>query len=153
MSEVLPADLARLRSEYAHCFGCGPDNPMGLRLDGFERDGNTVRAGFVPRPEYRGFSDILHGGIVATALDEILAWTAILVADTMVVTGKLELRYRQPAPADATYLLEGTLLESRGKRFVLHGDCRVGDTVIAEADGLFLAAGAVTPTRDGVSSS
>jgi acyl-coenzyme A thioesterase PaaI-like protein len=151
MTEASPTELARLRREYAHCFGCGPDNPLGLRLDGFERDGDTVRAEFVPRSEYRGFSDILHGGIIATALDEILAWTAILVENTMVVTGKLELRYRKPAPADATYLLEGTLLESQGRRLVIGGTCRVGETLIAEATGLFIAAGVVAsaePTGD-----
>jgi acyl-coenzyme A thioesterase PaaI-like protein len=149
VSDPVPADLAGLRSEYAHCFGCGPDNPIGLHIDGFERDGATVRAGFVPRGHYRGFADILHGGIVATALDEILAWTAILVANTMVVTAKLDIRYRKPAPANGAYGLEGTLLETRGKRLILEGRCRVGETVIAEAHGLFIATGLVAPDRSG----
>ena len=143
-------DLDALRAEYAHCFGCGPDNPMGLHLHGFVRDGSTVRAAFTPRPEYRGFADMLHGGVVATALDEILAWTAILLAETMVVTGKLELRYRKPAPADGSYVLEGTLIEQRGRRLKLEGVCRIGDTVIAEASGLFLATGsAISSGADG----
>jgi len=33
----------------------------------------TVEAWFTPRPDYRGFVGSLHGGVAATALDEILA--------------------------------------------------------------------------------
>lgn len=146
MPELADGDIDAMRAEYAHCFGCGPDNPMGLRLRDFVRDESTVSAIFVPRPEYRGFAEILHGGVIATALDEILAWTAILVANTMVVTGRLDVRFRKPAPADATYRLEGALIERRGKRLILEGSCRRDDAPVATARGLFLASGAVVPT-------
>lgn len=132
-----------VRADYGHCFGCGPDNQMGLQVDGFTREGNTVRASFQPRDEYRGFHDVLHGGVIATALDEILAWTAILVTGSMAVTAKLDLKFRSPAPADAEYELVGTLLEERGRRLVLEARCSVGDTVIAEADALFLTTSSV----------
>ena len=137
--------LETLRAEYAHCFGCGRDNPIGLCLDDFVRNGQTVTTEFTPRPEYKGFADVLHGGIVATALDEILAWTAILVAETMAVTAKMDLRFRSAAPADATYRLTGTLVERRGRRLVMRADCRVGETIVADADSLFVA----TETVDG----
>jgi len=130
--------LEAVQSEYGHCFGCGPDNPIGLHINGFARDGDTVAAAFHPREDFRGFHGILHGGVVATALDEILAWTSILVVGFMAVTAKLELRFRNEAPADREYGLRGTLLEKRGRRLVLEADCRVGDVVIAEAKGLFL---------------
>lgn len=138
---VDPGRMTAIRSAYAHCFGCGPDNPIGLHIDGFEHEGDTVRARFRPRHDYRGFHDILHGGIVATALDEILAWTSILVAGTMAVTATMELRFRNPAPADADYLLEGRLIEERGRRLVLQAVCRLhpSGVIVAEAGALFLA--------------
>jgi acyl-coenzyme A thioesterase PaaI-like protein len=139
MRPVDPATLAAVRAEFGHCFGCGPDNPFGLRIDRFERNETSVRAWFTPRTDYRGFHGILHGGIVATALDEILAWTAILVGGVSAVTAKLELRYRSPAPADGAYELIGRLADHRGRRLVLDGECRVDERVIAEASGLFLA--------------
>ena len=139
MTAVDPDRLAAVRADYAHCFGCGLDNDAGLRIDGFERDGTTVAARFRPGAQHRGFQGVLHGGIVATALDEILAWTAILVARTMAVTATLDLKYRAPAPGDATYRLEGTLVEQRGRRLVLFGHCSIDATRIAEARGLFLA--------------
>lgn len=140
--------LEALRAEYAHCFGCGRDNPIGLCLDDFVQNGQTVTTAFTPRADYKGFAGVLHGGIVATALDEILAWTAILVADTMAVTAKMDLRFRNAAPADATYLVTGTLVEQRGRRLLMTADCQVGDIVIADAEALFVA----TQTVDGAAS-
>ncbi len=127
-----------VRSEYGHCFGCGPDNPMGLHVGGFARDGDIVTASFRPRDEFRGFHDILHGGVIATALDEILAWTSILVVGHMAVTAKLELRFRNAAPAGVDYQLEGRLVERRGRRLVMTATCWAGADVIAEANALFL---------------
>lgn len=131
--------LSTVRREYSHCFGCGLDNAIGLQVDGFEQDGDMITARFTPRDEYRGFHDILHGGIVATALDETLAWTAILVAGSMAVTATMEMKYRKPAPADAQYVLRGRLVEQRGKRLVLEASCEARDVLIAEAKALFLA--------------
>ncbi len=131
--------VERVKQQYEGCFGCGRANAIGLHLDGFEASGTAIRATFTPRDEYRGFDGILHGGIVASALDEVLGWTAILVEGVMAVTAKLELRYRNPAPAIGTYTLEGRVSERRGKRLILEGTCAVGNTTIAEATGIFLA--------------
>jgi len=135
----LPERISAIRAEYDHCFGCGPNNPIGLQLDSFKLSSNTVKAVFIPREHYHGFSDLLHGGIVATGLDEIMAWTAILVENVMVMTGTLDLRYRKPARVDATFVLEGELIERRGRRLRLTGRMLDGSTTVAEASGLFLA--------------
>ena len=137
----LPDTIAAIRAEYDHCFGCGENNPIGLHLDSFTRDENQITAMFIPRVDYHGFADLLHGGIVAAALDEVMAWTAILVVEVMVMTGTLDLRYRQPAKVDATFTLKGELLERRGRRLRLQSRMLDQETVVAEASGLFLAIG------------
>ena len=137
-SEITGTEIAERRRGYELCFGCGPNNPIGLQLDDFRVVDDTVIADFTPRPDYQGFGGVLHGGVLATALDEILAWSAILLADSPAVTAKLELRYRNPAPANATYRLTGTVVEDRGRRMKLRGTCHVDDRLIAEADGVFL---------------
>ncbi|MEA2001997.1 MAG: PaaI family thioesterase [Actinomycetota bacterium] len=134
----LSDQIAAVRADYDHCFGCGVNNPIGLRLDDFEQVDNTVRAVFVPRQDFHGFSDLLHGGIVAAGLDEIMGWTAILVENVMVMTGTLDLRYRKPAPVDTTFTLEGELVERRSRRLRLSGRMLDGETVVAEATGMFL---------------
>lgn len=130
---------AALRVLYNDCFGCGLENPIGLHLDEFQIEDGSLTARFRPRPEYRGFSGILHGGIIATLLDETMAWSAMLLEGTFVVTAKLELKYRKPAPADGEYQVRGRVVERRGKRLRLESHAIIGTTVIAQGAGLFLA--------------
>jgi len=129
------------KAGYEACFGCGAQNAIGIHIEGFERIDGGFGATFAPLPDHRGFEGLLHGGIVATALDEMLAWTATLEEDVFVFTGKLELRYRNPASPDERYRLRGFLDERRGRRLLLHGDCRndAGEVVV-EASGLYLVA-------------
>jgi acyl-coenzyme A thioesterase PaaI-like protein len=136
----LDARVTAKKADYEACFGCGSRNPIGIHIAGFEAIEGGYESSFTPLPEHRGFEGVLHGGIVATALDEMLAWTATLEEDTFVFTGKLELRFRSPAPSDGSYRLRGFLDERRGRRLLLHGDCRTeAGTVVAEAAGLYLA--------------
>lgn len=137
---------AALRAAYDDCFGCGLNNPLGLHLDDFAIDDNELVAAFTPRPEFRGFAGVLHGGILASVLDETLAWTAMMLADTFVVTASLEIKYRKPAPTGDRYELRGRIEEQRGRRLRLSGTASVADVTIAEATGLFLATEAIPDT-------
>jgi acyl-coenzyme A thioesterase PaaI-like protein len=62
--DVLPAGARQ-------CFACGDDNRIGLHLDDIRREGEEVHATLRPRPEYQSYPGLLHGGISATALDEV----------------------------------------------------------------------------------
>lgn len=137
-TETLAEKVSRSKADYTGCFGCGLGNPIGLQIDDFTVSGSTVTAVFEPRHDYRGLTGVLHGGVVATAMDEIPVWTGILTESVLCVTAKLDLRYRQPAPVDVTYTLEGHLDERRGKRVLISGEAISDDTVVAEASGLFL---------------
>ncbi len=141
----IPDDrIAEFRSLYADCYACGLSNPIGLHLDGFQRLSDTeIGATFEPRAEHRGTVGSLHGGVIAAALDEICAWTAVLLADTLAVTATLDLRFRRPGDTAGKYTLTGTLGESSGRRLRIHGALSRDDTVVAEGHGLFLATDSV----------
>jgi acyl-coenzyme A thioesterase PaaI-like protein len=68
-----------------NCFGCGADNPRGLRLKSFE-DGDEVVARWTPGPDQCSYPGYLNGGITATLLDCHAAWAAF--ADECRTTGK-----------------------------------------------------------------
>jgi acyl-coenzyme A thioesterase PaaI-like protein len=136
---------AALRLQYNDCFGCGLANPIGLHLDGFVAAHDELRASFTPRPEYCGFSGVLHGGILAALLDETLAWTAMLLEGTFVVTANLELKFRNPAPTAAAYEVHGKVMERRGRRLRLAGSVRTDEKIVADAAGLFVATDPVVP--------
>ena len=78
-----------------NCFGCGPNNPVGLKLD-FRESDNEVIATWHPDLNYQGYHDVLHGGIIATLLDEVAAWLIYVKLDTAGVTSELRVRYIKP---------------------------------------------------------
>lgn len=135
-----PEGIAAMRARYDRCFGCGAGNPIGLHLDGFVVEGDEVSATFDPRPEYEGFASTLHGGVIATALDEASAWSAMLTEGVLVFTARLEIRYRSPAPADARYTVRGVVRERRGRRLMVDARMEGADTTVATSSGLFVVA-------------
>jgi len=133
-------DIETIRSRYDRCFGCGGANALGLQLDDFRQEGETVVAPFSPRAEYAGFAGTLHGGIVATALDEISAWSAMYTHHVLVFTATLAIRYRRTADADASFTMRGTVLERRGRRLKIAGEMLRDGKIVAQSDGLFVVA-------------
>ena len=76
------------------CFACGQKNPIGLKL-AFRFDGEDYVTDFEVRPEYQGWAGIVHGGLLATALDETMA-RLLWEKDLNAITGRLTVRYHKP---------------------------------------------------------
>src|SRR5439155_11595094 len=78
------------------CFGCGALNEEGLQLEFQPPDSDgVVRVRFAVPQRFQSWSGIVHGGLIALMLDEAVGWAA-WHAGKPGVTGKLEVRYRQP---------------------------------------------------------
>lgn len=76
------------------CFGCGPANPVGLKLT-FERQADTVVSTFVPTDTMEGWPGRLHSGILYTAMVEVANWTVHGLLDRLgfpIHTSALDLR-------------------------------------------------------------
>lgn len=81
--------------EFPQCFVCGADNEVGLHVR-FERDGQSgCRAEYVAAADHVGWPNLMHGGLLFTLMDEAVAW-AVCYAGLRGVTGKAEVRFRQP---------------------------------------------------------
>ncbi|HON18574.1 MAG TPA: PaaI family thioesterase [Salinivirgaceae bacterium] len=78
-----------------YCFGCSSKNPIGLKLS-FSETESGLKSIWQPTIEFSGYSNILHGGIQSTLLDEIAAWTIYIKLDTAGVTSKLEIEFLKP---------------------------------------------------------
>ena len=76
------------------CFGCGRQNPIGLKMTFFE-DANGVWSPWTPAREHQGYEGIVHGGLITTVLDEVMGW-AIYVRKLWAVTGTINVRFRKP---------------------------------------------------------
>jgi acyl-coenzyme A thioesterase PaaI-like protein len=76
------------------CFACGQKNPIGLKL-AFRFEGEDYVTDFEVRPEYQGWAGLVHGGLLATALDEAMA-RLLWEKDLNAITGRLTVRYHKP---------------------------------------------------------
>jgi len=120
------------------CFACGPDNASGMQLR-FDYGDGIARSRFVAQRRFAGWTTIIHGGIMATLLDEAMAHAAI-AAGVRAVTARLEVRFRKAAPIDEPLLLEGRLEGRRGRLLTLVATVSGEDgTVYAEGVGRFVA--------------
>lgn len=121
-----------------HCFVCGVENKTGLGLKFFEiGDGRVVAEPCLP-DSYQGYPGVVHGGIVASMLDEI-AGRAAMIGDHnhFRLTAKLNIRYRKPVPVGETIRLEGWVVEDRGRLATAHAEIRLSDgTKAAEAEAV-----------------
>lgn len=145
----MPDDIAGLvdavRRHYDDgCFACGRDNPIGLHLDEFDLDDGEVSARFVPRPEFRGAGTSLHGGVAATALDEMLVWAGILAEGVLTVTGNMELRFRRPVEVGEPIVVSARVEDRSGRRLRMSGRLSVDDETRVEASGLYLVSAEVS---------
>ena len=92
--DVLPAGAR-------HCFACGDANPIGMHLNDIRREGDQVLATLHPRPEFQSYPGVLHGGLSATALDEVMGYASILLAGIWAATATMDVRYRAQVPYTA----------------------------------------------------
>jgi acyl-coenzyme A thioesterase PaaI-like protein len=129
-------------TDYQRCFVCGQHNPYGLHLV-FRLENNSIVADFQPREEHQGFPGIIHGGIVASILDEALGRTSILAErPEWTMTGRLEVRYRRYVPYGQVLRVRAFLGTQRRKMLQATGMLTLADdenTILAEAQGTFLA--------------
>jgi acyl-coenzyme A thioesterase PaaI-like protein len=132
-----------------HCFCCGTDNPNGLRLS-IEHDAATgaVWTECAVPEHYQGYRRTVHGGLLATLLDELMAHAALRVARGHAATARLEVAFRRPAPVGERLRVEAVVDKVSGRRiqtrgWILDG----GGERLAEATGLFLAVDAGSGAR------
>ncbi len=121
------------------CYVCGESNPLGLQLR-FETDGRIVHARFTPRAEHNGFKGIVHGGIIATALDEILSWVCAIHAQRFAFCAELNVRYLNPMPTGGEVHLRAELVADRkGRLFEARAAAQDGGgKIFAEATGKYI---------------
>ena len=119
------------------CFVCGRENPCGLKLDFFQIEGR-VETTFTAGPEHQGWPGFIHGGILFAVLDETIGRVGFTL-DAYLMSGRVEIRYRQPAPIGARLRVIGTLVRDRGRALELQGFAQLEDgTIVAEVSGLYM---------------
>src|SRR4051812_23994990 len=105
------------------CFVCGESNPAGLNLR-FETDGKIIQARFVPRSEHVGFKTTVHGGLIATILDETMVWACAVQTKRFAFCAELNVRFLNPLRPGQQTLLVGELVADRKRLFQAKAEVR-----------------------------
>ncbi|MCM1035263.1 MAG: PaaI family thioesterase [Paludibacter sp.] len=82
-----------IHTEGYNCFGCSPDNPLGMHMH-FYQDGEDIVSIWLPTQNHQSWINTLHGGVQAVLLDEICGWVIFAEMHTSGVTAKMDIRYK-----------------------------------------------------------
>jgi len=117
-------------------FGCGENNPIGLKLV-FTWDGEIARTEFTPDKFHQGWSRIVHGGILSCLLDEVMS-SAIRYKGMNCLTTEMAVKFRRPARVEEP-LVATASVTSHNKRLVkTKGQIILPDgTLIAEGTAIW----------------
>ena len=132
--------IPRLEIAPHHCFACGTLNETGLRLElHVERGRSWTELTYDAR--FQGWDGIAHGGILATILDEVMAW-ALVGDDQWGLTARLAIDFKRPVTVGQELRAEGWVTRSRRRivdtgGHVLDG---VSGQALVIATGVYLAA-------------
>jgi acyl-coenzyme A thioesterase PaaI-like protein len=122
------------------CFACGVDNPIGLRID-FTLQDEAVTAQFTPNENHVGYENTVHGGIIYSALDDVMA-NCLYLQDIKAHTARCEIRYRKALQVGQTIKLKGWIETRKRRLVVLKGEARLadGDMLVADCEASFMLA-------------
>ncbi len=125
------------------CFGCGRNNPIGLKLS-FKWDGKKVITEFTPNKLHQGWADVIHGGIITTVLDEAMAYAAgyegiKCITATMLTRFKHPLSVGEPTIVTASVTKNARrFIETEAKMTLMDGtliaECTATQFVVSETN-------------------
>ncbi len=118
------------------CFACGLENPVGLHLHFYDNGLDEVVSDFTIADHHQGYPGLAQGGIVAAILDEVGGRT-VMIGDPLrfFMTGRLDVKYRQPVPIGVPLRAVGKLLKLKAKLATARAEIvsQAGE-VLAEAE-------------------
>jgi uncharacterized protein (TIGR00369 family) len=136
--------LAGYQFEPHRCFACGELNEHGLQLV-LHADETGCWTELSLDERFQGWDSVAHGGIVATILDEVMAWS-VIGRGTWGVTARMGLSFHKPISTGRPIRAEGRVIEARRRTVRTEGrvlDAETG-TVLASGEGVYMA---VPPDR------
>jgi acyl-coenzyme A thioesterase PaaI-like protein len=120
------------------CFACGPDNPIGLKIK-FSLDEGICTADFTANENHVGYENTVHGGIIFSALDDVMA-NVLYLQSIKAHTARCEIRYRKALEVGQPVSLRGWIENERKRLIVLKGEVRLAsdESLVADCEASFM---------------
>jgi acyl-coenzyme A thioesterase PaaI-like protein len=130
-----PESMRRGYRPYSPVIGAA--NPIAPPMTVRTLDDGSVVGEAIMRPIHEGPPAVVHGGWVATLLDQLLGH-ANAAAGVGGFTAELTIRYRRPTPYNVPLTIRARTDSVDGRRVHASGEIVADGVVTAEASGLFL---------------
>ena len=132
--------MKTLQPNSRFCFGCGMENPIGLKIMFYQTGPDEVTAECKLGEKYQGYPGVAHGGIVAAMLDEVAARSLMGGKPTrFMYTAKLNIKYRNNVPIGQPLRLVGKVVKVKKQTATAKGAVYGPDQdLLAEAEALLI---------------
>ena len=128
------------------CFGCGPANEHGLRIQSYRIDNGLVME-YLPNDSHQAFPGMVNGGIIGTLLDCHGNWTAAvglmdknkLAEPPCTVTASYSVNLRRPTPLGEKLIVTSQIAEINGNKVKVELLLEANGKICASGEGLFVA--------------
>ncbi|MEE8495215.1 MAG: PaaI family thioesterase [Xanthomonadales bacterium] len=122
------------------CFVCGRNNPVGLNMQFYDDGACEVFSEFTVPEHYQGYPGIVHGGVVAAMLDEVVGRVS-MIGDPhhFMMSVKLAVLYRRPVPVNTPLKVVGRIVRLRGRLGKAEGKLYLPDGTLACESAMTLA--------------
>ena len=128
------------------CYGCGPNNPLGLQVKSFP-EGDGLVCVIQPDSKYQAFSGFLYGGLIGCLLDCHCNWAAAmhlmakneLNVPPCTVTAQYTVKFLRPTPVAVPLRLVAKVISSTDKKAEVYGELFAGQDLCATCDAVFVA--------------
>jgi acyl-coenzyme A thioesterase PaaI-like protein len=121
------------------CFVCGEDNERGMQARSYVKD-DHVELPFEAPAAFAGWRTVIHGGLVATVLDEVMTWAAIVGSRKPCYAAEFTIRMQRPLPPGTRCVARGRMTQDRRRIFLCEGllESEDGAEVFARGEGRYM---------------
>ena len=135
----VPGHEVKQRVYGGNCFGCGPENDCGLKLEFHLNEDHTRFVCHFELPRrFEGPPSHAHGGIIATILDEAMGKVSKM-RSIIAVTGTMQVNYIRPVPLSTPLVTEGWEVGVNGREHFRTAEIRnAKGEVLATSSGTFI---------------
>ena len=114
--------MRRIKNPWLHkegydCFGCAPENPIGLHMEFFE-DGDDILCFWRPQEHFQGWIGVLHGGIISTLIDETAGWVVMRKIQAAGMTARLNVSFHKALHSDEVQITIRAKIQDRRRNVV-----------------------------------
>lgn len=106
-----------------YCFVCGKNNPSGLKLKFTLDKENCLTTEFTFTKNHQGYKDIVHGGIIALILDEVMGDLCCRLGKNA-IAAQMEVRFKQPTFVGTTLYFKGRIEKQEKKIIYMKAEAR-----------------------------